>query len=147
MARKRNISIQYESNPLSEARALVALATKKLRRLPHVFGRVLELPLCADAEVSVQETPHCFRFVAETHAVGDVEAHAIEIHPGVTKVVVRESGSLHLGLDDLNVDVWRIRLPESTHPELTTTVVIGGELVVMVPKSEGAWADDNRGCC
>ncbi|TKY71167.1 hypothetical protein E2542_SST07462 [Spatholobus suberectus] len=144
MARKRNISIQYERNPLSEAQALLGLATKKLRRLPHVFSRVLELPFRADADVSVQEAPHCFRFVAETDAVGHVEAHTVEIHPGVTKVVVRESGSLHFALNDLDLqlDVWRIRLPESTRPDLATAVLVGGELVVTVPKSE---ADDNRG--
>ncbi|RDX67467.1 hypothetical protein CR513_53657, partial [Mucuna pruriens] len=118
--------------------------TKKLRRLPHVFSRVLQLPFSADADVSVQEAPRCFRFVAETHAVGHVQVQSVEIHPGLTKVVVRETASLHVQVhfDDLNLDVWRIRLPEYTRPELATAVVVDGVLVVTVPKTEH---DDNGG--
>jgi hypothetical protein len=45
--RKRNIRIQFGTdggNPSSEAQALLGISGKKLRRLPHVFSRVLELP-------------------------------------------------------------------------------------------------------
>ncbi|KAG5061662.1 hypothetical protein AAZX31_01G222700 [Glycine max] len=117
---------------------LWGLSTKKLGRLPHVFSRVLQLPFPADTDVSVQEAPHCFRFVAESPAAGQVEAHIVEIHPGVTKVVVRETGST--ALNDLHLDVWRIRLPESTRPELATAVLAAGELVVTVPKTQDVWA-------
>ncbi|XP_061354558.1 uncharacterized protein LOC133299137 [Gastrolobium bilobum] len=164
--RKRNISIQYDMNgngngngrnPLSEAQALLGLTTKKLRRLPHVFSRVLELPFRSDADVSVEEAPDCFRFVVETDAIGDVEAHTVEIHPGVTKIVVRESGSMEFSLNELELDIWRFRLPESTRPELASAVLVDGELIVTVPKGEGEgegkgegegedmWSDENRG--
>jgi hypothetical protein len=97
MPKKRNITIQYDinsRNPLSEAQALLGLSSKKLRRLPHVFSRVLELPFRSDADVLVEESPDCFRFVAETDAdIGDVRAHAMEIHPGVTKIVVMALGA------------------------------------------------------
>lgn len=132
MARKRNIATQNQLNPLSDAEAA---ATKKLRRLPHVFTRILQLPIPADAEVSLHEAPNCFRFVAETPELAHVEAHIVQIHPGMTKVVVRETLSLRFPFEDLHLDVWRIRLPDSTRPELATAVVVGGELVVTVPKS------------
>ncbi|KAI4345645.1 hypothetical protein L6164_012745 [Bauhinia variegata] len=144
--RKRNITIQYDMNarnPLSEAQALLGLTNKKLRRLPHVFSRVLELPFRSDADVSVEEGPDFFRFVAETDGIGDVQAHTVEIHPGVTKIVVRESGSVDLSLDELELDMWRFRLPESTRPELTSAVFVDGELIVTVPKGEGLENSEN----
>ncbi|XP_010435058.1 PREDICTED: uncharacterized protein LOC104718929 [Camelina sativa] len=113
---------------------------KKLRRLPHIFSRVLELPLKSDADVAVQENPDCFRFVAETNGGGGgVRAYMVEIHPGVTKILVRTNGSSSLGLslDELELDVWRFRLPESTRPDLVTVDCDGdGELIVTVPKIE-----------
>ncbi|KAJ7954870.1 Heat shock 22 kDa protein [Quillaja saponaria] len=139
MPKKRNITIHYDMNsrnPLSEAQALLGLTNKKLRRLPHVFSRVLELPFRSDADVSVEENTDCFRFVAETDSIGDVRAHTVEIHPGVTKIVVRESGSVELSLDELELDIWRFRLPESTRPELASASFVDGELIVTVPKAE-----------
>ncbi|CAA7040056.1 unnamed protein product [Microthlaspi erraticum] len=115
---------------------------KKLRRLPHIFSRVLELPLSSDADVSVEERLDCFRFVAETDG-GGVKAYVVEIHPGVTKILVRTNGSSSLGLslDELDLDVWRFRLPESTRLDLVTVDCDGdGELIVTVPKIE----DDGR---
>lgn len=137
--RKRNITIQYDMNArgsLSEAQALLGLSNKKLRRLPHVFSRVLELPFRSDADVSVEEGPDFFRFVAETDGIGNVQAHTVEIHPGVTKIMVRESGSVELTLDEIELDMWRFRLPESTRPELASAVFVDGELIVTVPKGE-----------
>ncbi|KAK7280115.1 hypothetical protein RJT34_25177 [Clitoria ternatea] len=135
--RKRNISIQFNvdgGNPMSEAQALLGIAGKKLRRLPHVFSRVLELPFRSDADVAIEEAPDCFRFVAETDGIGDVRAHTVEIHPGVTKIVVRDGESVELSLDHLELDMWRFRLPESTRPELASAVFVDGELIVTVPK-------------
>ncbi|KAI5423461.1 uncharacterized protein LOC127076803 [Lathyrus oleraceus] len=141
-SRKWNISIQYDMmtmNPLSQAETLVlsAFSNNKLRRLPHVFSRILQLPLRSDADVAVEESPNCFRFMAVTDSsLGHVETHALHIHPGVTRIVVRASQSLHFSLDDLHPDIWRFRLPESVIPELTTAVVVDGMLVVTVPKAD-----------
>ncbi|XP_047151047.1 uncharacterized protein LOC124822970 isoform X2 [Vigna umbellata] len=138
--RKRNISIQFGvdgGNTMSEAQALLGIAGKKLRRLPHVFSCVLELPFRSDADVVVEEDPDCFRFVAETDGIVDVRAHTVEIHPGVTKIVVRDGGSVELSLDQLELDMWRFRLPESTRPELASAVFVDGELIVTVPKGHG----------
>ncbi|KAJ9182124.1 hypothetical protein P3X46_006150 [Hevea brasiliensis] len=142
MPKKRNnITIQYyinntNGNNISHQRDPSSGGShKKLRRLPHIFSRVLELPFRSDADVSVEENPDCFRFVAETDNIGDVRAHTIEIHPGVTKIVVRPNGYLELSLlDDLELDMWRFRLPESTRPELASAVLEDGELIVTVPK-------------
>lgn len=139
-SKKRNITVQYDARNASvEAQALVGVVHnhhKKLRRLPHIFSRVLELPFRADADVEVEEGPGFFRFVAETDGIGsDVRAHTVEIHPGVTKIVVRPNGSLEvLSMDQLELDMWRFRLPESTRPELASAVYADGELIVTVPK-------------
>ncbi|KAI3750036.1 hypothetical protein L2E82_20660 [Cichorium intybus] len=128
---------------------------KQLRRLPHVFSRVLELPLRSHADVIIQDRSDCLRFIAniEDNAfAGQVRAHAVKIHPEVTKVVVRggnSGGEVELRLDKLQVDVWRFRLPATTRPELTTAVVIGKELIVTVPKggrsSHVGKVEDGRG--
>ncbi|KAI8009874.1 hypothetical protein LOK49_LG06G02065 [Camellia lanceoleosa] len=82
---KRNIAIRDAMETPSETGA-----QKRVRRLPHVFGKVLELPFRSDADVSVEETDDFFRFVAETdESIGDdVRAHAVEIHPGVMTMFV-----------------------------------------------------------
>ncbi|CAK8539170.1 unnamed protein product [Lathyrus sativus] len=142
--RKWNISIQYEMmtmNPLSQAETLVlsGFSNNKLRRLPHVFSRILQLPLRSDADVAIEESPDCFRFMAVTDSsLGHVETHALHIHPGVTRIVVRASQSLHFSVDDLHPDIWRFRLPDSVIPELATAAVVDGVLVVTVPKAAAA---------
>ncbi|XP_007034782.2 PREDICTED: uncharacterized protein LOC18603005 [Theobroma cacao] len=141
LPRKRNITIQYEMNPRttrSQAESLLSGGShKKLRRLPHIFSRVLELPFRSDADVAVEESPDCFKFVAETDGrIGDVvRAHTVEIHPGVTKIVIRSNSLVDFSLlDDLELDMWRFRLPETTRPELASAVYEDGELIVTVPK-------------
>ncbi|KAJ0092024.1 hypothetical protein Patl1_25352 [Pistacia atlantica] len=37
-------------------------------------------------------------------------------------------------LDELELDMWRFRLPETTRPELASAVYVDGELIVTVPK-------------
>ncbi|KAK4340680.1 hypothetical protein RND71_039181 [Anisodus tanguticus] len=116
----------------------------KLRKLPHVFGKVLELPIPSDADVEVEENPEFFRFVVKIEQHGDnirnVRAEAVEIHPGVTKIVVRYGVKLGGGeaellmLERLKVDTWRFRLPASTKPEMASAVFVDGELMVTVPK-------------
>lgn len=116
---------------------------KKLRRLPHVFSRVLELPIKSDADVSIKESSDCFQFtvaVTENLRGGHIRVRTIEIHPGVVKIVVNKSGRSDvelLKLDELELDKWRYRLPESTRPEQATAVCDGGELIVTVPKVGG----------
>ncbi|KAF8401717.1 hypothetical protein HHK36_012663 [Tetracentron sinense] len=133
--RKRNITFRYNiDSGLSEANRLMG-RQKKLRRLPHIFSRVLELPFHSDADVMIEENSDCFRFVAVTDDVGeDVRAHTIEIYPGVTKIVIRGSNVLELSLEEFELDLWRFRLPPSARPELASAVYVGGELVVTVPK-------------
>ncbi|XP_010525199.1 PREDICTED: uncharacterized protein LOC104803032 [Tarenaya hassleriana] len=140
LPRKRNNILTYHGARDSNPRDPV----KKLRRLPHIFSRVLELPFRSDADVAVEEMPDCFKFSAETDGFpvgvgGGVMAHMVEIHPGVMKIVVRANGSLScLGsslLDELELDVWRFRLPETTRPELVTVACEDGELIVTVPKT------------
>ncbi|KAJ6768995.1 17.6 KDA CLASS II HEAT SHOCK PROTEIN-RELATED [Salix koriyanagi] len=142
LPKKRNITIQFY--PLTSSPG--GSQNKKLRRLPHIFSRVLELPFRSDADVSVEENPDCFRFVAETDdEIGDVRAHAVEIHPGVTKIVIRPNGYFDLStLDDFELDMWRFRLPESTRPELASAVLAHGELIVTVPKGEEGEGNGNN---
>ena len=116
------------------------VASKKLRRLPHVFARVLELPIRSTVDVSVQETSDSLRFIVSTTTnnnkdksnMSQVRAHTIKILPGMTKVVIKGIG----GGDDEDdeLDVWRFRLPSYTRPEMTSARFSGGKLVVTVPK-------------
>ncbi|XP_042494657.1 uncharacterized protein LOC122073971 [Macadamia integrifolia] len=136
--KKRNIAFGYEINSsILEANRLMG-RQKKLRRLPHIFSRVLELPCRSDADVLIEENSDCFRFIVMTDDVGnDVRAHTIEIYPGVTKIVIRGSNLLELSMDELELDVWRFRLPSSTRPKLANAVYVDGELIVTVPKGGG----------
>ncbi|XP_074587548.1 uncharacterized protein LOC141843364 [Curcuma longa] len=135
---RRGISLRYDVSAVlspAEAVAAAALRQAKLRRLPHVFSKVLELPLAADADVSVHEGPLGFRFVADSASLDGhgVRVHTVRIHPGVMKVVVRNGAA---AWDDLELDRWRFRLPPSASPALATAECNNGELVVTVPKGE-----------
>jgi len=137
--KKRNITFRYDANPnLSSAAAEgIVSRQKKLRRLPHIFSKVLELPFASDADVEVEEGPTGFKFVAATDDLdAGVRAHAIEIYPGVLKVVIRDGGEdLEEGLE---LDRWRFRLPSETRPRLATAEYVDGELIVTVPKGPAA---------
>ncbi|CAK8571900.1 unnamed protein product [Lathyrus sativus] len=123
--------------------------TKKLWRLPHVFSRMLELPFPSDADVSIEETAQFFRFVTSCNQTniflsGGVCAHAIEILPGITKIVIKrlDGGDVVVPgqqerRSSFSLDLWRFRLPPCTQPERVTAVCIGGKLVVTVPKTKG----------
>ena len=140
MQKKRNISFRYEINSsISDPHRdrVMGSTQKKLRRLPHIFSRVLELPFKSDADVAVEECSDCFRFVAVTDDIGDLRAHTVEIYPGVTKIVIRGSDVVELTMDELELDMWRFRLPATTRPELASAVYVDGELVVTVPKGVG----------
>ncbi|GJR08013.1 hypothetical protein Tco_0790665 [Tanacetum coccineum] len=118
--------------------------TKKLRRLPHIFEKVLELPFLPDADVSIYETSDSLKFVVDTDFDDDLgRIDTVEICAGVIKVVVSCGG---IG-GEMEVDeLWRFRLPGYTLPELATARFGGGELVVTVPKEavdEGVWGSGN----
>jgi len=66
--------------------------TKKLKRMPHLFTRVLELPLHAETPVRVVESRDCYLFqvrLSGVHVVEDVKVEVVEIVPGATNVLVR----------------------------------------------------------
>lgn len=135
--KKRNITLRYDTASTLSESASLSLRQKKLRRLPHIFAKVLELPFHSNADVFVEETADCFRFVAVTDDEilrEGIRAHPVEIYPGVTKVVIRGAGFLEFSVGELELDVWRFRLPASTRPELATAGYYDGELVVTVPK-------------
>ncbi|KAI3951183.1 hypothetical protein MKW98_028587 [Papaver atlanticum] len=116
---------------------------KKLRRLPHIFNKVLELPFHSETDVLIEENSDLLRFSVSTeNLTDDVSAHMIEIYPGVTKIVIRGSN-----VDELNIldefELWRFRLPQSTTPELAAANYINGELVVTVPKSSSLANQEN----
>ncbi|KAK1263495.1 hypothetical protein QJS04_geneDACA009499 [Acorus gramineus] len=145
--RKRNITVRFETVVSGTRLSPPSAAAKKLRRLPHVFARVLQLPFRADADVEVHDSPGSLRFVAATDDdLGPgVRALPVEIHPGITKVYIEAPGLRRLGIpavSELELDVWRFRLPASTRPELASAAYEDGELVVTVPKGAVAEAEE-----
>jgi len=151
-ARKKSITLKYDIISSLAAAGIPSLNQKKLRRLPHVFCRVLELPFNSEVPVAVEENGECFRFVVscdEALAFQEARAEIIEIAPGVIKVVIREaSRRLRFSMDDLELDMWRFRLPSSTLPELSTAIYRDGELVVIVPKdvpTSGSEEEEDEG--
>ncbi|KAF0897443.1 hypothetical protein E2562_037343 [Oryza meyeriana var. granulata] len=149
--RKRTIAVQRSCGVAAAAAAGLA-GGKKLRRLPHIFAKVLELPFAADADVAVEEDGAALRFVAAADGFtpSGASAHAVEIHPGVTKVVVRDISAGVGGDDDdgaaaFELDRWRFRLPPCTLPAMATATYTNGELVVTVPKGAAAPDDDGDG--
>ncbi|XP_021763200.1 uncharacterized protein LOC110727912 [Chenopodium quinoa] len=155
MPEKRNfssLSLSSTNQSLQQQSPLMGVSSnsKKLRRLPHVFSKVLELPFDSDADVVVEERHDCFKFTVEDDGgiagVGyssGVKAHVVEVHPGITKVVIRSRENLSRPIvDELELDVWRFRLPSSARPELATAVYARGGLVVIVPKN--GWGEMDR---
>ncbi|KAI3993072.1 hypothetical protein MKX01_009815 [Papaver californicum] len=138
LPKKRSLTFSYTS---TETQRLMSRDSrqKKLHKLPHVFSKVLELPFHSDTDVIVEETSSCFRFIVKTDDDfgNDVMAHKIDIHPGVTKIVIARGGYNNLvefSLGDFEIDLWRFRLPSTTKPELANAVYVHGELVVTIPK-------------
>ncbi|CAI9118450.1 OLC1v1020023C1 [Oldenlandia corymbosa var. corymbosa] len=132
---------------------------KKLRKLPHVFGKVLELPFRSDADVLVEDCSENIRFIAKIDVdgedlVNEMKVRAVEIHPGVTKIVVRKGdpGEVDLLLERLNIDTWRFRLPRSAQPDMASIVLVDEKLIVTVPKGDhrgfgdgsNTWRGDSR---
>lgn len=160
--RKRNMTFQCSAPGAFGSSAGIqapssASRQKKLRRLPHIFSKVLELPLSADADVDVREEDGGFLFtvavdVEDGAAPATVRARAVDIYPGVIKVVIRDGAeeeedggagggrrnSSLLLVDDLELDRWRFRLPHGTRPELASASYVGGDLVVSIPKGGGS---------
>uniref|UniRef100_A0A803PBH7 SHSP domain-containing protein n=1 Tax=Cannabis sativa TaxID=3483 RepID=A0A803PBH7_CANSA len=52
---------------------------------------------------------------------------------------------MELSLDELELDMWRFRLPETTRPELARAVFVDGELIVTVLKGEGVENSEHGG--
>lgn len=117
---------------------------KGLRRLPHVYSKVLELPLPADTDVALFEGPDAFHFVAAAAGGAAVRVRTVRIHPGVTKVVVQAGGAGGSegeaggdNADEMELDRWRSRLPEASCPAMAVAGYVDGQLVVTVPKGRG----------
>ncbi|KAL3620237.1 hypothetical protein CASFOL_035149 [Castilleja foliolosa] len=72
-------------------------------------------------------------------------ADAIEIYPGVNKVVVRGNGVVDFPGTEFELDLWRFWLPASTLPELASATYDDGELVVTVPKDVAASDEEDDG--
>ncbi|ONK76560.1 uncharacterized protein A4U43_C03F29540 [Asparagus officinalis] len=80
--------------------------------------------------------PTAFKAAAIYDLDEGVGAHAIEIYPGILKVVVRNESGDRRGEEEeeMEMDRWRFWLPSGASPRLATAKRVGGELVVIVPK-------------
>ncbi|XP_024366643.1 uncharacterized protein [Physcomitrium patens] len=128
--------------PHNNAVAAPSLSLTKLKRMPHLFTRVLELPLHAETPVKVFELRDFFLFEVQLSelAVGDVKVEVLEIVPGATKVLVR-------GVEPTSpvVEFWRFRLPPTTLPEKSAASYDRGTLSVTIPKVLVPCSEDRNG--
>jgi len=119
--------------------------SKKLKRMPHIFSQVLELPFPSDFPVDSEETETAFRFVIEDPEMeinGTVKAEVVGIVPGAKKVVLRGVSRTGSALGE--IDTWRFRLPPSANPDATSASYEDGVLIVVVPKSRSC---EESKCC
>lgn len=117
---------------------------KKLKRMPHIFSQVLELPFPSDFPVNIEETESAFRFVIEDSELtidGTVKAEVVGIVPGAKKVVLRGVSRTGSALSEL--DTWRYRLPPSANPDASSASYEKGVLIVIVLKS---WSYEDDKC-
>eukprot|EP00249_Psilotum_nudum_P012530 c23838_g1_i1 orf=652-1470(-) len=136
-AKRRAISLRYDINSsLANAGLLSSLPPKKLKRMPHIFCKLLELPCDAETPVEVLENQDAYTFVMEQPGLvaEEVRVEVIEIVPGAVKVVVRGAEITMAFLEQLGLDAWRFRLPACTLPEAARAVYEHGVLTVIVPK-------------
>jgi hypothetical protein len=121
--------------------ALLLSSIKKLKRMPHLFDRVLELPFHADTVVEFRESRHSFTFVVRRPGLiaEEVKAELVEIVPGATKVVIIGGGQDLLSdlesSSSSQLELWRFRLPASTVPEDTVVRYENEVLQVTIPKN------------
>ncbi|KAL9671109.1 hypothetical protein QQ045_008675 [Rhodiola kirilowii] len=108
------------------------------QRLPHIFDKSPP-----QAAAHLRFSSDLFRQIAADGLGVEIRAEAIEIYPGVTKVVIRGE-SEDDGYYGLEIDRWRFRLSECTRPEMASAECVGGMLVVIVPKGESLVADDDE---
>lgn len=121
---------------------------RNLRRLPHIFSKVLELPFSFDTDVSIHETATSLVFTASTHNADafdpdSIRAQAIEIFPGVMKVVIKDDVNYDVD-DEMELNKWRFRLPDETRPRLASVELINDDLVVQIPKGFGDEDEEER---
>lgn len=148
-AKRRGITLHYDIRScLSSAGVLSPVASpKKLKRLPHIFCKTLELPFASDTPVTVQETQDCYAFLVQQPGLvaEDVRIEVLEIVPGATKVVMRGAERIRAAvLEDVEMmNPWRFRLPACTIPEAATSDYQGGILTITIPKIRGSWCADD----
>lgn len=65
-ARKKSITLKCDLISSLVATRILSLNHKKLRRIPHVFWRVLQLPFNLEVVVSLKENDECFRFIVSS---------------------------------------------------------------------------------
>uniref|UniRef100_A0A0D3GMT8 Uncharacterized protein n=1 Tax=Oryza barthii TaxID=65489 RepID=A0A0D3GMT8_9ORYZ len=85
--RKRTIAVQRRCGVAAAAAGMAG--GKKLRRLPHIFAKVLELPFAADADVSVEEDAAALRFVAAADGWAAAEARGDGQRPALEETGLR----------------------------------------------------------
>ncbi|XP_002970016.2 17.4 kDa class I heat shock protein [Selaginella moellendorffii] len=138
--RRQTMVVVYDIEAAASAVPSTVTSSKPLKRMPHLFAKVLQLPFRSDKDVEVHETPECYMFAIQHSglAAEDVRVQVLEIVPGAVKVVV---GLLSSSSDENQVDCWRFRLPPTTSPEATRVEYSDEVLLVTVPKIEAGGLD------
>ncbi|XP_078158133.1 uncharacterized protein LOC144553815 [Carex rostrata] len=129
--RGRNVLIRYQEGPARQQQQEI-----NLRRFPHLFNNVVELPIAVNSDVKVENDQDSFRFVATVDGiVGAVQVHMVEIGSHAVKIVILDEfdSVAHLDFNCRDGSRWRQRLPEYSQATMATATYQDGVLVVTVP--------------
>ncbi|XP_062205179.1 uncharacterized protein LOC133907158 [Phragmites australis] len=119
----------------------------KLRHLPQVFSRVLELPFPMDTNVRTYFSPDANYFIVTPDAAGEpdeVKVRVVTIEPlGITKVVVHIGPGEPDPEDDMVYDKWRFHLSKTFILSMIVAKYVDRHLIVIVPNEVAS--DDDKG--
>ncbi|KAG6432093.1 hypothetical protein SASPL_103666 [Salvia splendens] len=101
-----------------------AKAKTKHTESPANLSKFLELPVIPNTVVKVEVGPHFVIYTTKTKIKGAVHAHLTQVHPNMSKVILRTSR----GVDLPPLSTQRLQLPVSARLDLATTDLVDQKL-------------------
>lgn len=126
----------------------------QLRRMPHVFCKLLDLPFPVETNVVIEERREAYAFMIRQPGLqkADIVAETVEIVPGAIKVILRGADRIRAALTKdsslpATTENWRARLPTCTIPESAKASYAHGIITITIPKLLPAREHAHRSPC